>query len=52
VKNEITELKKQVKDLEDKPSKMIASNFFKYLGVAFALLLTMILSFMINNVFT
>jgi cell division protein FtsB len=49
IKNDTVELKKQVKDLEDKPSKIIASNFFKYLGMVFGILLTILVTLLINN---
>jgi cell division protein FtsB len=49
LKKDTAELKKQVKDLEDKPSKIIASSFYKYLGIAIGVFVTILVTLLINN---
>ena len=50
VKHEQVSLKAKLVELENKPSKIIASNVFKYIGIAIGVMVTMLLTFLFNNI--
>ena len=50
-KHDINKLKIDVQELKDKPSKIIASNVFKYAGLAIGVMVTMLITFFLNNLF-
>lgn len=52
MKQKTNALENKIIELENKPSKIIAHNVFKYIGLAIGVILTMFVTFVLNNIFS